>query len=107
MANTITVNVTPVNDAPAGADNTVTTNEDTTYTFAAADFGFSDTHDSPANTLAAVKITTLPGAGVLMYDGIPLTLSPTLFPYTTLFRSLKFSPATDANGTGYASFTFQ
>src|SRR5256884_1639806 len=32
----------------------------------------------------------------------------TLFPYTTLFRSkLKFTPAANANGTGYASFTFQ
>ena len=59
-ANTITINVTSVNDAPAGTNNTVTTlNEDTAYTFAAADFGFSDPNDSPANTLAAVKITTL------------------------------------------------
>ena len=60
-ANTITINVTAVNDAPSGADNTVTTiNEDAAYTFAAADFGFSDPNDSPANALAAVKITTLP-----------------------------------------------
>src|SRR5438034_6439900 len=37
----------------------------------------------------------------------PLTTS-TLFPYTTLFRSrLKFTPASDANGAPYASFTFQ
>src|SRR5690606_27529304 len=41
--NTITIDVAPpVNDAPQGADNTVTTLEDTSYTFAAADFGFSD-----------------------------------------------------------------
>ena len=61
--NTITVNVTPVNDAPSGADKTVITNEDTAYTFTVADFGFSDPNDSPANALLAVKITTLPGAG--------------------------------------------
>ena len=36
-----------------------TINEDTAYTFAAVDFGFSDPNDSPANALAAVKITTL------------------------------------------------
>ena len=59
-ANTITINVTSVNDAPAGADNVKTINEDAAYTFAAADFGFSDPNDSPANALAAVKITTLP-----------------------------------------------
>ena len=40
-ANTITVDVTAVQDAPTAADKTVTTNEDTAYTFAAADFGFS------------------------------------------------------------------
>ena len=59
-ANTMTINVTSVNDAPAGTNNTVTTLEDTTYTFAAADFGFTDPNDSPANALTAVKITTLP-----------------------------------------------
>ena len=58
--NTMTVNVTAVNDAPAGTNNTVTTLEDTAYTFTAADFGFSDPNDTPANTLLAVKITTLP-----------------------------------------------
>ncbi len=55
--NTITVNVTAVNDAPAGTDKTVTTLEDTAYTFTAADFGFSDPNDTPANNLLAVKIT--------------------------------------------------
>ena len=33
--NTITVNVAAVNDAPSGADKTVTTNEDTQHIFAA------------------------------------------------------------------------
>ena len=41
----MTINVTAVNDAPAGTDNTVTTLEDTAYTFTAADFGFSDPND--------------------------------------------------------------
>ena len=50
-ANTMTIDVTSVNDAPAGTDNTVTTLEDTQYTFAAADFGFTDPNDSPANAL--------------------------------------------------------
>ena len=33
--------VTVLNDAPAGTDKTISINEDTSYTFAAADFGFS------------------------------------------------------------------
>src|SRR6185503_2196018 len=55
---TFTITVTPVNDAPAGTDKTVTTTEDTDKIFAAADFGFTDPNDSPANALLAVKITT-------------------------------------------------
>src|SRR6185295_12914173 len=42
VARTMTVNVTAVNDAPAGANNTVTVLEDSAYVFAAADFGFTD-----------------------------------------------------------------
>src|SRR5262249_34840133 len=47
--NTIPFNATPLTDAPAGADPTVATHEDTAYTFNTADFGFSDPNDSPAN----------------------------------------------------------
>src|SRR5256885_9018325 len=46
-ANTFTINVTSVNDAPAGTDNAKTINEDGTYTFAAADFGFRSANDTP------------------------------------------------------------
>jgi hypothetical protein len=53
--NTLTIDVAAVNDAPTGANNTITTPEDTLYTFAAADFGFSDAADAPANNLLAVK----------------------------------------------------
>src|SRR5205807_2218838 len=68
--NTLTVDVTSVNDAPAGTSGSVTTNEDTGYPFLTADFGFSDPSDSPANALDAVKITTLPGAGSLKLNGV-------------------------------------
>ena len=57
----MTINVTSVNDAPAGTDNTVTTTRTTAYTFAPADFGFTDPDDAPAErACAAVMITTLP-----------------------------------------------
>src|SRR5439155_988222 len=65
-ANTLTINVTSVNDAPGGTTGSVTTNEDTEYTFVAADFGFTDPNDSPANGLDAVKITTMPATGSLV-----------------------------------------
>ena len=46
----MTVNVTSVNDAPAGTNKTITTLEDTAYTFTAADFGFSDPNDTRPTT---------------------------------------------------------
>src|SRR5262249_45910596 len=105
--NTITVNVTSVNDAPAGADKTVTTLEDTGYTFTAAEFGFTDPKHSPANDLAAVRITTLPGAGTLTNDGVAVTAGQFVAIADIVAGKLVFAPAADANGAGYASFTFQ
>src|SRR5262249_23786254 len=57
--NTITFDVTPVNDAPIGANNTVTMLEDSAHTFVASDFSFTDPHDNPPDSFFAVKITTL------------------------------------------------
>ena len=105
--NTITVTVTAVNDAPSGADKTVTTTEDTAYTFTAADFGFSDPNDSPANTFLAVKITALPGAGTLTDNNVAVTAGQSVSVADINGGLLKFTPAANANGTGYASFTFQ
>ncbi len=49
-ATTLTITVTGTNDAPAGTSNRRSPPlEDTAYTFAAADFGFSDPNDTPAN----------------------------------------------------------
>ena len=67
-ANIITINVTPVNDAPSGTDATRTILEDGTFTFAAADFGYGDPADG--NQLLAVKITTLPANGTLTLNGV-------------------------------------
>src|SRR5678816_2998008 len=50
--------VSAVNDAPAGADKTITIDEDAPRAFTAADFGFTDSHDNHA--LHSVIITTLP-----------------------------------------------
>src|SRR5207247_1935712 len=73
--NTMTINVTSVNDAPVGADTTVSTSEDTAYTFTAANFALTDPNDSPANNLLAVKITTLPsaGSGTLTDNGVAVS----------------------------------
>ena len=44
----LAIDVASVNDAPDGQDKTITTNEDTAVHLTAADFGFSDPNDTPA-----------------------------------------------------------
>ncbi|MGE4350334.1 MAG: DUF5801 repeats-in-toxin domain-containing protein, partial [Candidatus Berkiella sp.] len=104
---TVTINIASVNDAPEGTDITVFTNEDTQYTFTAANFGFSDVSDSPANSLLAVRISSLPTAGTLTNNGIAVTVGSFVSVTDINAGLLKFTPATNANGTDYASFTFQ
>jgi hypothetical protein len=108
--NTMTIDVIEVNDAPDGTDNTVTTLEDTDYTFHPSDFGFTDAHDNPANALQSVIITSLPVDGSLFLAAgasapgavvAGQAISVTDIPFLT------FSPSSNENGTGYASFTFQ
>ena len=101
---------TTTNVAPTAADKTVTTNEDTDHTFAASEFNFADT--DTGDTLSSVKIVTLPatGKGTLELDGTEI--ASTALPQTVTKADidgskLKYSPPANANGTGYASFTFK
>ena len=105
--NTMTLDVTSVNDAPAGADKTVTTLEDADYMFTVADFGFSDTSDTPANNFVAVQITTLPTAGTLTDNGTAVTAGQFIPVADITGRAAEIHPGADANGTAYATFTFQ
>ena len=105
--NTMTVNVTAVNDAPAGTNKTVTTLEDTAYTFAAADFGFTDPNDSRPTRSLAVKITHPAGGGQPDRHGVAVTAGQIVSRGQHHGGNLKFTPAANANGAGYATFTFQ
>ena len=98
----VTVTNAFINVAPSGADKTVTVLEDIAYTFSAADFGFTD---SNGNTLSAVKITTLPIAGLLTLGGIAVTLGQSI-PAASIGQ-LVWTPPLNGNGTGLGSFTFQ
>ncbi len=109
---TRTVNVYPANDAPAGGDRTVTTSEDNDYTFTVANFGFSDPDDGQPNSLAAVRISSLPAAGTIEYDGVEISSGQVSAGYEVSASDitagrLTFHPGANGNGTAYASFTFQ
>jgi hypothetical protein len=106
-----TVHVVPVDDAPDGADKTISLAEDQTHTFDAADFGFSDALDGDG--FLAVRITTLPLSGrLLLADVTGGNDAPTVIhagdwvPALDL-KYLTWVPDPDANGQGLASFTFQ
>ncbi|MDI2146308.1 hypothetical protein KBJ94_30200, partial [Pseudomonas sp. ITA] len=86
-----------MNDAPSGTDKTVSLNEGRRYTFAAADFGFSDSSDSPANAFSALVITSLPAAGdgVLSLNGVAVTAGQVIA--VTDLGQLTFTPLTNRN----------
>src|SRR5262249_30323251 len=91
-------------------DGTVTAFEDTGYAFKAADFGFTDPVDAAnggANSLFAVEITTLPGAGTLTLDGTAVSAGQVVSIGDIHARKLMFTAAANANGSNYASLTFQ
>ena len=97
------------NTPPTASDGTVTTVEDTAYTFAAANFSYSDTDNDP---LVSVKIIELPatGAGALTLNGTAITsadLPQTVTAAELTGGGLKYAPPANANGTGYASFKFK
>ena len=102
---TMTINVTPVNDPPTASNKTVTAREDTPYAFDAGAFNFSDIDTGAA--LAKVTIVTLPGAGALANDGTAVTAGQEVSRADIDADRLVFTPAADASGDAYASFTFR
>ncbi|MBF0416734.1 MAG: tandem-95 repeat protein, partial [Magnetococcales bacterium] len=103
-ASTLTVDVTPVNDAPISANKTLTLAEDGRLTLQTSDFGFAD---NDGNTLSSVTITSLPGSGTLWRDanhdgtqnaGETLAQGATITAAQIADNELLFSPVADANG---------
>ncbi|KEQ17775.1 tandem-95 repeat protein [Endozoicomonas numazuensis] len=99
-----TVYVTDINEAPVAVNETVSTAEDTTYTFSAADFNFSDADQDDA--LNQVLIESLPGNGSLTLNGVAVSLNDTVSKADIDAGLFKFAPEANANGDDYASFNF-
>ena len=92
------------NTVPTAADKTVETIAGTAYAFTAADFGFAD---ADGDMLASVKLESLPTVGTLALDGTAVMLNDVVTRAQIDGGMLTFTPASDASGTGYASFTFK
>ena len=107
---TMTVNVTAMNDPPTSAGGTVTIDEDTAHTFDVAEFNFDDA--DAGDTLASVTIVSLPAAGSLTLapaggGGAGVAVTGNQSVAVADIGRLRFTPAANGNGTGYASFTFK
>ena len=92
------------NAAPTGANGTVTVAEDGSYSFRASEFGFADTD---GDALASVRIVTLPaaGKGTLALGGTAVTANQEIA--ASELGTLTYAPPANANGSGYASFSFK
>ena len=102
----IVVSAASTNTAPTTTGGTATTPEDTPYTFAAADFNFSDA--DTGDTLASVIITAGPTAGSLTVDGVEITAADrpkTVSKADIDAGKLKLVPP--ANASGPSRFNFK
>ncbi|MES2531475.1 MAG: tandem-95 repeat protein, partial [Pseudomonadota bacterium] len=100
---TLTVNV-GANTSPDSVDVTVQGTEDTPVVLTTAAFDFVDADNG--QTLANVRIDTLPGRGTLLLNGVAVAQGQVVSAADIAAGRLSFVPAADGNGTGYTSFTF-
>ena len=105
--NTLTVDVTGVNDPPAGTNGTVTARADQSFAFAPSDFGFTDPIDAPPNGFSGVKISTLPAKGSLTLNGTAVTISQCITVANLTAGNLKYASPAYQSGTAFTYFTFQ
>ncbi|MCF6324232.1 MAG: putative Ig domain-containing protein [Gammaproteobacteria bacterium] len=86
---------------PTATNSTITMNEDSTYTFSEADFGYFDADD---DVFTSVQITTLETAGFLRFFGSNVTLNQKI--NVSNLANLTFKSALNLSGNGYSSFQF-
>ncbi|MDF1811584.1 MAG: Ig-like domain-containing protein, partial [Verrucomicrobiales bacterium] len=103
----VSAEVTPAKAAPEGADITLTVDQDDTLIITAADFGFSDTGDTPSDNFIGVVITSLPASGFLTLNGTAVSAGDFISIADINANLLTFDPVAGESGTAYADFTFQ
>ena len=93
------------NELPTSADATVTTAEETDYTFTAANFAFADGDADDA--LTSVSVETLPAAGTLKLGTAAVTAGQSIAKTQIDAGQFVFEPAADGYGDAYTTFTFK
>ncbi|PIB36387.1 hypothetical protein BFP72_13770 [Reichenbachiella sp. 5M10] len=100
-----------VNDFPESANNSVATDEDINYGFSSTDFAFTD--GDASDVLASIRITNLPGEGILFVDanadglytsGEEVAVNDDVL--AADIDDLMFAPDANENGSPYTQFGF-
>ncbi|MEN0040353.1 MAG: Ig-like domain-containing protein [Pseudomonadota bacterium] len=107
---TVNVSITPVNDAPIGANIILTIPEDITAVFDPVRFPLVDSGGDVGDSLDAVIIETVPDDGSLLFNGVPVIAGQRI--EASDLNLVSFTPGeneTSAStpGTDYTSFTFR
>ena len=100
----IAIRIVNANELPTSSNATILGTEDVTYTFAPTDFPFVDL--DAGDSLSAVRIDSLPTAGMLTLGGTAVAAGQVITQAQIAAGALVFAPAPDGNGSPYASLTF-
>ncbi len=95
----MTINILPVADNPTAIDTTIAAQEDQTYTFSVALFGFSDVD---GDAFAGIQLQNLPDRGSLLLNGQKLSAVS----FISDVSKLSFLANANEFGTAYTSFSF-
>ena len=100
----MTIHVAAVNDVPVAQPSSVTTNEDTSYTFAVSNFSFTDVE---GNNLASITISglALASGDTLKLSGVDVMLNQTIL--AASIPNIVYTPALNANGSARSTFNFK
>ena len=105
----VAITVADVNDAPSGTDKTITIAEDASHVFPVSDFGFTDVNDVTARHAVSAPDRVVAGGRRPDHEREPRRrlASTVVVPAARQRDFLRFTPAANTSGLGYASFTFQ
>ncbi|WP_429761736.1 VCBS domain-containing protein [Vibrio wakamikoensis] len=103
--NTLSIEVKPpAQHAPTVTPQTVTSDEDQSHIFTAAEFGYQDAdHDA----LNYITITQLPSHGLLTLNGVAVTTNQQISKADLDAGHLTFTPIQNQSGANYAHFEFR
>lgn len=96
-----------VNHAPVGTSSTIAIGHNTPYTFAIADFGFTDPNDSPPDSFYEFHIIAAPSHGTLTFYGTTMNSGDAQLTTGVGLGALVYTPTTGYSGTDTITFKVQ